>query len=147
MWLICLWASKDFNNGCLLSGFSFLSSSFLSFSRCNSPTRIASLEASLFFLPLPSFLPPSSFISLKGFCLLWEFRLKIESRLFPSFLSPSPSFFSPPLSRKGEQRLTSGGEGSVRTSHGNGGAVPARHKGGSREQPPGSLGCPIPNKS
>ena len=28
MWLICLWASKDFNNGCLLSGFSFLSSSF-----------------------------------------------------------------------------------------------------------------------
>lgn len=61
-----------------------------------------------FFFFLPSFLPSSSFlISLKGFCLLWEFRLKIKSRLF--FLLFSLSLSSSEKGNKDELKRGRGG--------------------------------------
>lgn len=99
-----------------------------------------------FFLPLSSFLPPSSFlISLKGFCLLWEFRLKIESRLFPSFLSPSPSFF-PSSQQKRGTKINKRGRRERQTSNGNGGLSLPGTKGARENSPPKKPGVSYPKE-
>lgn len=103
----------------------------------------------LFFFSSPFLFSSSFLLSYFSKRVLFAVGVSFENRVTPfSFFSFSLSlFFSPPLSRKREQRLTSGGEGSVRTSNGNGGLSLPGTKGARENSPPGSLGCPIPKKS
>lgn len=102
----------------------------------------------LFFFSSPFLFSSSFLLSYFSKRVLFAVGVSFENRVTPfSFFSFSLSlFFSPPLSRKGEQRLTSGGRRERQNLEWKWGAVPARHKGGPREQPPRKPGVSYPKE-
>lgn len=121
-------------------------SSFLSLSLA--ATLLLELQAwrLLFFFSSPS-LFSSFFLLYFSKRVLFAVGVSFENRVTPfSFFSFSLSFFSPSSQQKRGTKINKRGRRERQNLAWKWGAVPARHKGGSREQPPRKSGVPYPKE-